>query len=164
MSVESRFDRVITSFYEAAADPEQWANSLSGLTDLLGAFATTFVLWDLRAQRPAFSAITDRYSETALQLYAERYGALDVSAQVASRQRPKELVNCASFITEDHVRRSEYYNDFLIPHGGRYIIGAKLIERDGVVGFIGIHRGLKEGPFDAENNHSLRVERIGCAR
>jgi hypothetical protein len=74
------------------------------------------------------------------------YRRVDPRANLAIETPPGVWFNCWDRFDDDFVARSAFYQDFLIPYGGRYASGAKLIEEGNQVVMLGVHRGLGAPP------------------
>jgi DNA-binding CsgD family transcriptional regulator/PAS domain-containing protein len=146
---EEEIDRVVTGLYEAATEPHTWAASLSRLATLLGGFAANYMLFD-KTKMSAFSAISDHYSGEPFRRYLEYYAPLDKGTLMSTRFPVGRMFTCIDFISDEEVRRSEFYNDYFLPLGGRYMAGGRLLENGSISVTIGIHRGPKQEPFGAK--------------
>ncbi len=146
---ETELDAVLEAIYEAALVPERWDEALAALTRLAGGIGSTLIAWNKEEDRPilvkAAGAFDD--NEAGQRLYAEHYGALDLTRRLALTHPVGSPFLCHEHIDEPEVQRSEYYNDFLIPQGGRFTIGVPLIRTTQVMASCGVHRGPRQGPF-----------------
>jgi DNA-binding CsgD family transcriptional regulator len=150
------FDAVIALLYDAAAGHAQWPVALGAMTDLLGGFASTLLVWDNTIQRPVFQSMTDRFDPEAVRLYNEYYGALDRMRQLVPTYAVGQVANSAELINPEEVAKSEFHNDFLIPNGGRFLLGATLSNEPSATASIGIHRGTAQGAFEKADSTLLK--------
>jgi PAS domain-containing protein len=146
---EGELDAVLGAIYEAALAPERWSEVLRALTRLAGGVGSTLVAWNMAEDRPILVEAAGEFhdNEAGQRLYAEHYGALDLTRRLALPHPVGSTFLCHEHIGEAEVRASEYYNDFLIPQGGRFTIGVLLVRTDRVMASCGTHRGLRQGPF-----------------
>jgi DNA-binding CsgD family transcriptional regulator len=152
---EAQFSRIVLSLYEGAVEPERWAAGLSQLTGFVGGFATNFSLRARDQRRLPFSVVSDGFNKDSIRAYLEHYATLDVAAKIAARLPIGRFDPCLKHIDEEFVRSSEFYNDFLIPSGGRYMLGGKVLQEAKGWATFAVHRSLKQGPFEADQTKAL---------
>jgi PAS domain-containing protein len=145
----AEFDAVLGAIYEAALAPERWSEVLRALTRLAGGVGSTLVAWNTAEDRPILVKAAGEFHDNneGQRLYAEHYGALDLTRRLALTHPVGSIFLCHEHIGEPVVRASEYYNDFLIPQGGRFTIGVPLVRTEAVMASCGVHRGSRQGPF-----------------
>lgn len=147
---------LIAALYEAAVEPELWPQAMTRLADYVAAFDVTLIYWDQPNPDVRFVVSAGRYSPDAVALYERHYSQLDPAAQAAARLPAGQPVLIDRLIDQDTVKRSAYYNEFLIPNGGRYVMGGVLLDAPHARATIGFHRGLRDGPFDAADRSLLQ--------
>jgi DNA-binding CsgD family transcriptional regulator len=91
-------------------------------------------------------------------LYDSHYGALDEARLVVERMPVGQIFNCAEHLKEDLVRRSAYYQEYLIPRGVRHIMSAGLMSTDRLIAGCGLQGSTKKDHFGPENMQ--RFERM----
>lgn len=148
MSQEERLDCLIGAIYETTLDSAKWTKVLELMAEYLGAIGGNLFLWDMANKVPLFGAHYGHAEETA-DLYNGYYVTLDPRLQLASTLDVGAWLNCHERFDPAFVRRSEFYQDFLIPSGVRYMIGAKFDESAEMSANIGIHRAPGQMPFGA---------------
>jgi DNA-binding CsgD family transcriptional regulator/PAS domain-containing protein len=155
----SSFDEVITSFYEAATDVSLWPSALASLTDLFGpAFTSYYGVWNAKKE-VTFAAVEGDHIAAANEAYSRYYAQIDPRAGLADAGPTGQIVTCHELFDDRYVAKSEFYQDFLIPIGGRYVIGAKLIDTGSDIGILRVHRNAKQGRFEhADRKLFARVE------
>jgi DNA-binding CsgD family transcriptional regulator len=151
-------DKVITSFYEAAIDASLWKPALASLTELFApAFTSYYFTWD--RTNVNFAAVASDDLDTASTAYAQHYGAIDPRAAMIDSGPTGAVFVCHDHFDDAYVSKSEFYNDFLIPIGGRYIIAAKLLDDNSTSGIVSVHRDPRQGPFErADRKLFARVQ------
>jgi len=142
-------DRLIGAIYETALDSALWAKVLELMAEYLGAVKGHFFLWDKTANSPIFTAYWG-FSEELNDLYNCYYGAIDPRRQLAATKDVGEWTSCHSHFDPRFVRHSEFYQDYLIPSGVRYVIGAKVDECADWSAMMGILRAPEQMPFGAD--------------
>lgn len=143
-------DAVIAALYEAATDASLWPNALASLTGLFTpAFTSHFFVAD--GKEISFAAVGHDYLENANAAYAAHYGHIDPRAALIASWDTGATFTCHQLFDDDYVARSEFYQDFLIPIGGRYIVATKLMDSGTRKIITSVHRNEQQGPFEAED-------------
>ena len=139
-------DDVIVSFYEASLDASLWKPALSKLTQLFTpAFTSYFFAQDRKDV--TFAAVGSDDLDHANASYTSYYWKIDPRATMIDAGAVGDVFACHEHFSDDYVAQSEFYNDFLIPIGGRYILAAKIAESSTRSGILSIHRSGNQGPF-----------------
>jgi len=154
--LDNPFDDIVAGFYQAASGQLAWGEALKPFQQLVGA-------WLIQVQGIDFSrlAVTFSYEAgpcppEAVIDYLCNWHRFDPRARLVMALGEGEWVNCHEHFDDTFVARSAFYQDFLIPHGGRYVSGTQLFRAGNEVVMLGVHRG----------RHSLPLERdeITCCR
>lgn len=146
---ESQIDRHIADLYRAAAGEVPWGQPLRGLVDLLQAWAVYLHGVRLSDGAVAFGYDVGGFPASAALEYVRRYHRIDPRTNLLLPNDAGNWINCHEHFDEDFVRRDRFYQDFLIPNGGRYVSGVKIYQDDEIVAFFGIHRGQGMQPLAA---------------
>ena len=143
---EAHLDLAIGTLYEAAVEPERWPAALTATADLLGAVGSQFYFWN-RHQNATQFAMVGRLPEDGNAAYLRYYGAIDTRRQALERVPVGTVAAYGLDFDEGRFRNSEFYNDFLVPHGVPYVAGARPFETGDLSGVIAILRNFRQGPF-----------------
>ena len=147
--------RVRDLFYEAAVDSARWGQALDALTAFFNVWGVTLFVMDKELGRPSAGWLGGQWDPRGLELYVAHYGQLDPTWPIIGAQTPLgQVASCTNFIDDDFVRKNEFYQDFLIPHGGRYLTGGRLFEDAAEIVGMSVHSGKKRGP--------LRENEVAC--
>ena len=146
MDREARFEDVIGLLYDAAAEPDRWPAALSGIADLLGAVGSQFYFWDRQQNATTFAAV-GRLPEEGNAAYLRYYGALDTRRQALERIPVGRLMVADEHFDDGRFRKSEFFNDFLVPYGVPYAIGGRPFETADLSAVIAVLRDVRQGPF-----------------
>lgn len=152
-----RFDELVLRLYDAASETSLWQDLLADLADHLGAFGAQVLIWDHSSSALGFAAYTG-YAPEAEVLYGAHYGGIDPRRLAVEARPAGRLSLCHEQFDEDFVRRSEFYNDFLLPQGGRFLMSTKLAATDGVSAYLSFHRNVRQGCFEQED--ARQAERL----
>lgn len=156
---ESKFDGIVAGFYRAATGLDDWATALDGVAREFGAWAVPLWSVDKNTGALLFSHHGGEASPAASLDYIRHFHRSDPRTGVMLGTPTGTWVHCHEHLDEQFVASSDFYQNFLIPHGGRYSSGVKLLEDDGSVVCLGVHRGHGRMPFDVDERAIL--ERIG---
>lgn len=150
------FGDVIISFYEAATEPALWMPALASMTRLFSpAFIAHWFTWD-RTKNVDFSIVDRDELAGANKQYVTYYAKIDPRTAMGARLPVGEVLACHHHFDEAYVAKSEFYQDFLIRIGGRYIATAKVDESDRCMTFVSVHRNTRQGPFEASDLELLK--------
>lgn len=108
-----RYEQLVGELYDAALRPEQWTDTLNGVTKWVGGDCFHFLGWDANIGAPRFSMASHADFTDGLKGYAAYYGSVDPRRQLAAALEPGELMICHHHFNQRYVARSEYYQDFL---------------------------------------------------
>ena len=136
------FDDIVAGFYRAAQGSCGWLEALRPFQESMAAFAIHLHAFDLAQQRVVYSYSVARVPPEAELDYVRTYHRIDPRANLAIDMAPGAWFNCWDRFDDDFVARSPFYQEFLIPYGGRHVSGTKLIHEGNQVTVLGVHRGL----------------------
>ena len=146
---QTTHDHLVGSIYNAAAGRTSWDPALEQLAHSLDAFAIHLIGVDKRSLGVRFSH-TGGHAPAEMHLdLLRRYHQIDERLPVVVQNDRDTWFHCHEHFDERHVARSPFYQEFLIPYGGRYVSGIKLVDDDDMVVVMGIHRGSGSRPLDA---------------
>lgn len=152
---EKDFEQIISGFYEAAAEPDRWAPALARVTDCFNAWATHLFVWDNASRTMPLSVVGGDVDPEAERLYGTHYGAIDPRRPLADHIPIGTLAVCHRRFDSSYVRTSEFYQDFLIPYGGRFLAVARLGEHGMENTVIGFMRGERYGAYERSDLEAL---------
>ena len=156
MGREAQHDEVVAGLYEAALFPQRWHGALSSVMQQVGADTFHFLGWDRRDATTALNIFSHDWMSDGVQQYANYYGAIDPRRQLTEEMPVGSVLACHQHFSDAAVSRNEFYQDFLIPRGQRYVLISKLSsdERGDVV--IGLMREAGNKPFDDSELHQAQ--------
>jgi len=121
------FDRIVTLIYGAALRPEAWPAALQAVAESLGCDLFHAFVWNVPEQRPELGWATD--SPQTAEMHAQYngyFGRIDPRRAISDVEIAGHVFRCHDHIDDRAVASSEFYQDFLLPHGLRYMIGSTL--------------------------------------
>lgn len=156
-------DALIADIYAASNGRRDWSAVLTSVANALDCWTVQVLGVDKRRGHLLFSNHGGRASpQTALD-YFRTYNSIDPRVPLALSVPTGQWIHCHEHFDDDYVAASPFYQDFLIPHGGRYVSGAVLID-DADVGFIvGFMRGGDDRPIQPEQMPALESLRYHFA-
>lgn len=131
MDTLERFDRVVSAVYDAALQPDLWPAALDGVTAMLSCDVFHAFVWDEKGNRPMATWASIPASEPVHRLYNEYYGRIDPRRALADATDPGRVFVCHQHFDARFVGASDFYQDFLIPCGMRFMVGSPLAREDG---------------------------------
>ena len=149
MLTDKEFDDIVAGFYAAASGTKSWNEALVPFQRTMSAIAVQLHAVDLAQGCVAFSyEASDMPAEASLD-YIRTYNRIDPRAQLAIALQQGEWLNCWEHFDDHFVAKDRFYQEFLIPYGGRYVSAAKILQYDSVNVILGVHRGLGSPKLDA---------------
>jgi PAS domain-containing protein len=154
MGREAQLDLVIGTLYEAAVEPEEWTAALTAVADLLGAVGAQFFHWDKQASAAPFAAV-GRLPEEGNAAYVRYYGAIDPRRAALERVPVGKLFTADDHFDGGRFRKSEFFNDFLVPYGVPYVVGGRVLQSAGRSAVVAVLRNFHQGPFEPREGAAL---------
>ena len=139
---DAEFDSIASGFYRAAAGMTPWVDALLPLQRTMSAFAIYLHGIDLVEGSIAFSHNASEMAPEAEIDYIRRYHQIDPRTALALGEPVGQWVNCWEHFDDEYVAHSPFYQEFLLPYGGRYVSGTKLFQDETLSVMFGIHRGI----------------------
>lgn len=149
-------DHLIGDLYEAAVRQDGFLATFQAVVESLGATVFHMFSWDAARNAPHLSVHTaDSHLDWVVSLYDQYYGALDPRREVVEKGSRGNFLFCQDYLKESDVARSEFYQDFHIPTGFRYLAGARLARPGADDILLGLVRGSDMTPFSPEQRVAI---------
>lgn len=123
-------DALVADLYETVLSPGQVAHVIAGFNRFLDCDGVHLIGWDEDKNEVLLSLITGHQIVGAEATYLAHYQAIDPRRKLGARAPTGVCVACHDEFNDAYVSGSEFYQDFLIPHGPRYVAGGNVF-RDG---------------------------------
>lgn len=143
------FDRLVGLIYDAALEPALWREALYELARQVEADAWHLLGWDAQMGVDKLGVISDPIASDELDRYNAYYGALDPRRLLAANSMGA-VIACHHHFDERFVSGSEFYQDFYLPTGLHYSMGASLHQGQSLQYQIGLLRERGRAPFDSD--------------
>lgn len=122
---------LLTDLYASVLYPERMGSALARINRHLDCDGVHLVGWDERTGQPLVSVVTDNHIATAEKAYLEHYAAIDPRREMGRHTPHGQASACHDFFDDRFVAHDEFYQDFLIPLGPRYIAGGSIHRSEG---------------------------------
>lgn len=140
----------VAGLYRAALYPGEMHTAITAVAARVGADTFHFLGWDRQRMTTRFNVYSHAELVGGIEDYAAYYGAIDPRRQLLDSQPVGGVLACHEHFSSDAVSRSEFFQDFLIPSGSRYVAGSR-VWTDGNEDFVlGLMRDVGNQPFTAE--------------
>jgi len=128
---------LVSRLQDAAASPEAWPDALKALTEAAGVAGAALIMSNKSTgtvEEACFVGLSAEFKSD----YIRHYAALDPYSPLLDGSW-KKLSECFS---DPVLRRSEWYNDFVLACGVRDILGARLVDTRDYHVIFGIHQQI----------------------
>ena len=128
---------LVSTFHDAAVSPEAWPEALKALTDAAGVAGAALIISNKRTgnvDEAYFSGLSAGFKSD----YIRQYAALDPYSPLLDGSWIK-LSEC---LPDSMLRKSEWYNDFVLTCGVRDILGTRLVDTPNHCVIFGIHHQI----------------------
>jgi len=152
---DEQYDELVHALYDVTLSEQGWAKPLVELAAALDAGNSHLMVWDFQRPAPLFSmtwGMDDRMEAE----YCVHYGAIDPRRLAVSSMAEGDWYACHHRFDKRSVERSEFYQDYLIKGGWRYLLGTRLKRHQSLDVFFGLHRAPRQQPFSEENIALMR--------
>jgi hypothetical protein len=128
---------LVSTIHDAAVSPEAWPRALATLTDAMGVAGAALIISNKRTRNVDAACFSD-LSAGFTSDYVRHYAAVDPYSPLLDRSW-KKLSEC---LPDRMLRKSEWYNDFVLSCGVRDILGARLVDTSSHRVIFGIHQQI----------------------
>jgi len=167
---QARFDALVHLTYATLEDRGAWRLVLACLHEAIGGRAVHMLAFDAAHGALSYSDGAAMAPQVDLE-YIQKYQFIDPRARRMLDQRAEGWMHCHEHFDDAFVAADPFYQEFLLPHGARYVSACKLIENDSATVILSVLRAPHEGPLPAAaldflerlRPHLARACRIGLA-
>jgi hypothetical protein len=128
---------LVSTIHDAAVSPEAWPQALEALTDAMGVAGAALIISNKstgNVDEACFSGLSAGFKSD----YVRHYAAVDPYSPLLDGSW-KKLSEC---LPDQLLRKSEWYNDFVLRCGVRDILGARLVDTSSHRVIFGIHQQI----------------------
>ncbi len=152
---DDQLDYLIGIIYETALDSSRWNEAMALCARYAGGILAHMLTIDKRLNQPIFSVAGGDFATLENESgYVDYYMSID--PRMTSNMMEGAIVHeyrfCHAYLNKKFVSSNEFYQDFLIPAGGRYSMGAWVDDSATHHTLIGLHRSVDQ-PLFGETEH-----------
>lgn len=147
---------VTEGLYAAALGDRDWADVLERTSALVGAEGSTVEVHERTAGQLPFFVWSGVCGEGARE-FQEHYRFCNSRHDVIERAPPGVVVHDYVYTTEAEILRTEFYNDFLRPHGLKYYVAGVLERTADRVALASFQLSERGGPADDRQLTAARL-------
>ena len=144
-------DSIVAKIYSGASGRLPWSAALNELARGADAWAIHILGVNKRNGGILFSHHGGEATAQTNLDYVRTYHRIDPRTPLAAASKTDAWFHCHEHFDDAYAASSPFYQDFLIPYGGRYMSIAKIIDDDDLVVMMGVHRGSRKAPLDADS-------------
>jgi DNA-binding CsgD family transcriptional regulator len=157
MNQDQELNNVIHSLYETILEPELWRKAVGLCGKYSGGLDSMFLIVDKNSHSVTEGILaTTEFSLHSEATYFQYYASIDPHKKMSTYNDFGKWFNSSAIYGNEYVRRSEFYQDFLIPHGARYVMNAVIADSNDQYGIFSVVRGVKQKPFNEDNQNSAK--------
>lgn len=168
---QARFERAVNLIYDTLDNRAAWRSVLDCLHEAVGGRAVHLLAFDAKHGALSYSEGADMAPQIDLE-YIQKYQFVDPRVGLMRTRWDHAWLHCQEHFDEDFVAGDPFYQEFLIPHGARYLTACKLVENDEATVLLAFLRRPGEGPMppdaqaflDRLRPHLQRAVRMGLAQ
>lgn len=164
-------DELIGDLYESALTQDGFFETIQRMAEWVGADIFHMYSVDAISNAARFSYYTPTAItyEGMIARYVGYYRGLDPRVNLVNSQPANTWFACQDHFDDRYVSRSEFFQDFLIPNGLRYMFGTRIASPGCSDVLAALVRAAGRTPFTGRNREDLvsisgHIQRaIGCA-
>lgn len=144
-----QWDTSIGDLYQSILQPALLAPTVTAINRMMDSdFCHLFGLTPTGEQ--TFLVMSDASHQDTVQKYSERYWEIDPRRSFVDALPPGKTFRCSSICDAAFVSRDAFYQDYLIPHDLRFLIGSCLHRSAQQSVYVGFNHGAGRADFSDE--------------
>ena len=151
---QADFDRLVGLIYESALDPGLWQETMRNLANQVEADTFHLLGWNSQEQAVTLGVVDASWND-GVDLYNHYYGSIDPRRELASLAGQGVVIACHHHFDDKFISNSEFYQDFWLKYGLRYVMGGCLVRTDTTDVVLGLMRGPERGHYTPEQEAGL---------
>jgi hypothetical protein len=131
--------RLVDKIHDAGLAPDAWPEALKSLTDASGVAGAACIVFNRRTEDVdwvCFSGLSAAFQSA----YIDHYAPLDPFSPLLTE--PLGWIKLSECLPEACLRKSEWYNDFVLACGVRDILGTGLLDTPSHSVIFGLHQQI----------------------
>ncbi len=146
---QAQFDRAVNLIYDTLDQRAAWRSVLECLHEAVGGRAIHLLAFDAKHGALSYSEGADMAPQIDLE-YIQKYQFIDSRVGLLRTRWADDWLHCHEHFDDAFVASDPFYQEFLIPHGARYLTACKLVENDEATVLLACLRRPNEGPMPPE--------------
>lgn len=146
MAGERGMPELLEQLYAAVAEPQLWPQALDHLSTWLNCRTSQLLVWDRKSNSVLMSQ-TNPGAEDANAAYVAYYGRINPHVDLVDRLGPGKFVAMERHFGEAFVRKSEFYQDFYLRFGYRYLLSGTMHPSPERFSTFAFHRTPEQGAW-----------------
>jgi DNA-binding CsgD family transcriptional regulator len=148
-------DGLIADLYESVLSPGEVPGVIARINRFLDCDGVHLIGWDESRNEVLTSLVVGSHIQGAEAAYLSHYQAIDPRRQMGLKSPTGIVVACHDELDEKYVSGSEFYQDFLIPHGPRYVAGGNIYREQGRNVHIAFNHLVGRSRFEGTKREAL---------
>jgi DNA-binding CsgD family transcriptional regulator/PAS domain-containing protein len=140
--------------YEAALDESKWSPFLEAFTSAVGGSSALLRSNEMQNPSASFNASVS-YDPAWQAAYCQHFVKGDYYNYIMNQQAPGKIVLSDQHIDQRELRKTEFFNDYLIPQDKVHAIGVFLLKNESLSLVFGVQRGKRSGAFGQEESRLM---------
>jgi len=146
---DQRYDSLTHLVYETLEDRQAWPRVFETLREATDARAIHLLAIDKRHGALSYSDGAAMAPQIDLE-YIQKYQFIDPRLKLILEKHPREWVHCHEHFDDVYVANDPFYQEFLLPHGARYLSSCKLLDDSEATVILACLRAPDQSPFPPE--------------
>lgn len=139
---------LLGDLYESVIHPSLLTPTVTALSRWLNVDAAHFIGWDTSRFVPRVAVLNDGSLDQVDPDYVSHYSQIDPRRSRMATVPLGQLARCDQFFDDRFVERNEFFQDFLLPRGRRYTMGAQLYRDSRFDFYVTFYHSLGRDSFD----------------
>lgn len=153
---EDKALQLVGMAYDAALDESRWPSFLEAFAATVGGSSALLRSNDTQAKSASFNASVG-YDPAWQTAYCNHFVKGDFYNHVMNQYAPGTIVSSDQHVDRRELRKTEYFNDYLIPQDKVHSIGVFLLKDDSHTLVLGMQRGKRTGAFGKEESRLMNI-------
>lgn len=142
---QTRFDRLVDLIYATLEDRNAWREFLECLNDAVGTRAVHLLAFDGSNGALSYSEGADMAPQIDME-YIQKFQFIDPRVELLRNQKESEWLHCHEHFDDAFVATHPFYQDFLLPHGARYLSACPLVKDESATVLLACLNRPHDGP------------------
>lgn len=157
-------DGLIADLYESVLSPGDVPGVVARINHFLDCDGVHLIGWDESKNEVMASLVVGSHIQGAEVAYLSHYQAIDPRRKMGLKSPTGICVACHDELDDAYVSGSEFYQDFLIPHGPRYVAGGNIFRQEGQNVHIAFNHLIGRSRFEGAKRNALGGMMVHLAR